>query len=146
MRLRTAALVAGLAVVGAGWFVIMPHTPTGVVQEVSRAKLECGDVLLTQTFTGTTDPYEVWFYFRPSANEPWHQYFVDFEAPFWWGGLTRASDGKSSQLHSYLQSEGVFRCENAAFELRGGRRIPARQTLTDPFNPPELQPCAVSAR
>src|SRR4051794_16036785 len=43
-------------------FFIMPFEPVGRPSVVVQGELSCGQVMLTQTFTGTTDPYLVDFY------------------------------------------------------------------------------------
>ena len=72
-----------------------------------------------------------------------------------------ATRGSHSDLHRYLRlarpprrpvtgyflrAESFFNVATNIEELDRQEAIAARQTLTDPFNPPELQPCAVSAR
>ncbi|MET0795223.1 MAG: hypothetical protein ABW061_27135 [Polyangiaceae bacterium] len=101
----------------------MPHRPVGVPREASRTHLACGELLLTQTFTGTPDPYRVFLYYRPNGATFWSRYFVDDEAPFWWGGLSPIAQG--ARLSLYTHTEGLFSCEGPTFTLHG-KDMPVR--------------------
>jgi hypothetical protein len=127
---RIAVALGSLLILGL-WLVFMPHTPTLLPREVERAKLSCGELLLTQTFTGTVEPYIVWVYFRAPGAPEWDQYFVDFEAPYWWGGLDARADG--AMLTFYGRRIGDFACEGPVFRLRN-RAMPIVGRVSDPFD------------
>jgi hypothetical protein len=133
---RYFAATAGILVVAALWLIFMPHTPYGVPQEKGRLTLECGEMLLTQVFTATTDPYFVWLYFRPKGETEWTQYFVDFEAPYWWGGLTATETG--ADLTFYGETVGRFRCNGPTFQLHS-RMMDPGHPVSDPFNIAQTQ-------
>ena len=132
-RVTRAAVGGALVLLVGVWFVLMPHTPKGRPAEVARARLVCGDLLLTQTFTASTDPYLVWLYYRKHGATGWDEYLVDNEAPHWWGGLT--SRGSEAVITFYLKSWGMFQCQGPTFTV-GERLMPvARQNVQDPFLP-----------
>lgn len=116
--------------------VFMPHTPPRVPLEVARVRVPCGELLLTQAFTRTTDPYVVWLYFRPSGGKEWTQYFVDDEAPYWWGGLVPEGDGAT--LTFYGRARGRFGCSDRTFRLLN-RVMPELRSVTDPFDVRQVQ-------
>jgi len=132
-RVTRAAGGAALLLLIGFWFVLMPHSPKGRPTEVAKGRVACGDLLLTQTFTASTDPYHVWLYFRKHGTTAWDEYLVDHEAPYWWGGLT--SRGSEAVVTFYWKSWGTFQCQGPTFTV-GDRFMPvARQNVQDPFLP-----------
>jgi hypothetical protein len=88
MKRKGRMFVAGLvaAIVGGPFiYYIMPFEPVGRPTVVASGRLACGDILLTQTFTATADPYIVSLYFRASGAKLWSEYYVDDESIFWRG-------------------------------------------------------------
>jgi hypothetical protein len=113
------------------WVVFMPHTPVHVPREVARVELPCGEVLLTQTFTATVEPYIVRLYFKASGESDWAQYFVSYEAPYWWGGLDGSPSGATLTL--YGRAVGTFECNGPAFRV-WGRTMPELRRVSEPLN------------
>jgi len=118
------------------WVVFMPHTSSREPKEVARVRLACGELLLTQTFTRTVEPYIVRLYFREHGKPVWTQYWVDDEAPYWWGGLV--PHGGRAELTLYGGIEGFFECGAQAFTLRG-RMIPPARQVRNPFDISQTQ-------
>ena len=132
-RVTRAAGGAALFLLVGFWLLLMPHSPRGRPTEVARARLACGDLLLTQTFTASTDPYHVWLYFRKHGARGWNEYLVDNKAPYWWGGLS--ARGSEAVITFYWKSWGMFECQGATFAV-GDHLMPvARQNVDDPFLP-----------
>lgn len=133
---RRTAIVVCLLPVAAVWLLIMPHTPTLEPREVARAEVSCGDLLVTQMFTGTVEPYIVWLYYKAPGETDWGQFFVDDEAPYWWGGLDASGDAATLTL--YGKPVGQFTCDGRAFRA-WSHDMPQIRRVADPFDAKSTQ-------
>lgn len=118
-------------------YFIMPFQPIGRPTVVARERLNCGDVLLTQTFTATTDPYIVSFYFRPTGATGWAEYYVDHESLFWRGTLSVAPDRERCTLMFYGSAQGTFSCVDRKITQRSGHVLGAKAVVVDPLAAPQ---------
>lgn len=132
-KIAIAATALPVLLASAVWGVLMPHSPTRVPMEAARTQLACGELLLTQTYTASVEPYWVWLYHRPSPTALWAQYFVDDEAPYWWGHLRNRPDDEAAALTLFGRVIGDFDCAGPTFHLRGRLRS-VEQTISDPFD------------
>ncbi len=132
-RLWWALLIPASIAVGLFLYFIMPFEPINRPTVVARGHLACGDVLLTQSFTGTTEPYVVSFYFRPPGSAMWAEYYVDHDSPFWRGTLQIAPSGDSCGLILYGSETGSFSCNDQKLARRSGRRLPPMALIADPL-------------
>jgi len=121
------------AVIFAFVFFIMPFSPVGRPLLVASGTLSCGEVLLTQTFTGTPDPYFVSFYFRPTGTKAWEEYYVDDESPYWRGTVRVESSGDSCSVTFYGTKELSFTCGAARLVRRHGIDTFARARVENPL-------------
>jgi len=113
-------------------FFIMPFEPLGRPSVVAEGELSCGQVLLTQTFTGTPDPYFVLFYFRPSGANEWVEFYVDDESPYWRGSLQIAASRERCTVSFYGKEELAFRCGDRALTRRNLVATLPRGLVSDP--------------
>ena len=114
-------------------FFIMPFSPVGRPLVVARGGLSCGEVLLTQTSTGNSDPYFVFFYFRPTGAKAWEEYYVDDESPYWRGAVRVGSNGDSCSVTFYGTTELSYTCGTGRLTRRHGIDTSARATVDDPL-------------
>jgi hypothetical protein len=122
-------LAVGAAVV---FYFIRPFQPVNRPTLIDRASLSCGEVLLTQTFTGTTEPYVVSLYFRANGSRSWSEYYVDHDSPFWRGKLKVSPSRDSCELVFYGSRFGEFSCRELVVE-RPGRSYPPKAVIAEPL-------------
>ncbi len=115
------------------YFLIMPFEKVGRPLVVATGRLACGEVLLTQTFTGTSDPYLVLFYFRPNGARDWAEFYVDDESPYWRGTMHISPSGDLSSVTLYGTQELSFRCGTRTLGRRGQKPAPSRAIVQDPL-------------
>src|SRR5690349_15162053 len=119
------AAILGAIVVGPFIYYIMPFEPVDHPTVIATGRLACGDVVLTQTFTATPDPYVVRFYFRASGAKLWSEYYVDDESVFWRGGVRVDQDREGCRLIFYGADQARFSCRDQLLAQRG-RLLPAK--------------------
>jgi hypothetical protein len=114
-------------------FLLMPFEEVGRPLVVASGKLACGEVLLTQSFTGTSDPYFVLFYFRANGAHEWVEFYVDDESPYWRGSLRVSQDSNSCSVTFYWAEKLSYRCGERS--LARSRRTPTlpRALVADPL-------------
>ena len=122
-----------LTVAGAFTYYIMPFQPIGRPTLVASGALECGDVLVTQTFTATTDPYVVSLYFRAAGANSWSEYYVDDESLFWRGALRVDADREACGLTYYGAEYARFSCRDRLLVKRG-KALGAKASVEDPLS------------
>lgn len=123
--------IAVLALVVAIFYFFMPLQPFDQPTIVAREHLSCGEALVVQRFDGPT--YEVMFYFRRSSTEPWGEYFVDNDSPFFRGKLKALDDGRSCVLSFYGAFMGFFACDSMELIHRNGRAYRPKAFVRDPL-------------
>jgi hypothetical protein len=121
-------------------FFFMPFEKVGRPIAVTSGKLACGDVRLTQTFTGTSDPYFVLFYFRANGAREWVEFYVDDESPYWRGSLRVSPNRDSCSVTFYESEELSYRCGDHSLERRRTQPAPARALVADPMTRDYRQP------
>lgn len=114
-------------------YFIMPFEKVGRPLVVASGRLACGEVMLTQSFTGTPDPYFVLFYFRANGSGRWAEFYVDDESPYWRGSLQMSPAGDSCSLSFYASKELSYSCGDRNLGRRGRTAAPARAIVTDPL-------------
>ena len=112
---------------------IMPFESVGRPLVAARGALSCGEVLLTQTFTGTSDPYFVLFYFRASGSSDWAEFYVDDESPYWRGQVHPSPDQDSCTVTFYAKKALSYRCGDSRLKRSNGTDVPARAIVRDPL-------------
>jgi hypothetical protein len=121
------------AILAFGFF-IMPFEPVGRPLSVAGGKLACGEVQLTQTFTGSTDPYFVLFYFRPAGEKDWLEYYVDDESPYWRGSIRVTPDEDSCVVTFYSSADLSFSCSDRRLQRRHRQATFPRATVANPLS------------
>lgn len=116
-------------------FFIMPFEQVGRPFVAARGSLTCGDVMLTQTFTGTSDPYFVLFYFRPLGTTEWVEFYVDDESPYRRGSLQIAPGGERCAVTFYGREDLSFGCRDRSLKRRNRTDALPRKLVTDPLKP-----------
>lgn len=127
---RVALIVAPLT---AFFYLVMPLEPVERPLLIGRSRLTCGDVALTQRFTGTLEPYIVSLYYRPNSDARWLEYYVDHEGLFWRGTLRSAIGADACQLIYYGAEVGSFSCSDLRLQTKNGRKLAPKRVVTDPF-------------
>lgn len=122
-------VVLGLGVV----VFIMPFEKVGRPLLVATGRLACGEALLTQTFTGTSDPYFVLFYFRPHGSHDWVEFYVDDESPYWRGSVQVSSSGDSCAVTFYGTEELLYRCGDRSLQRRHKEPARPRAIVANPL-------------
>lgn len=112
---------ASLAALGGVVFLVaMPLTPVGIPRDVTHANLACGELRVTQTFTGTTELYTVFLYFKSRGDAGWRQYLVDNDSPYWWGRLS-VEQPDHAHLSIYGLRRATFRCSDQRIAFSSGQ-------------------------
>lgn len=123
-----------LVILAAFIYFVMPFSPVGTPLLVAEATTPEGiEMCVTQTFTGTTEPYEVSFWFHSSSG-PWYWYYLDHQALYWRGRIEL--DTKARQATIFRSGKEVARfnwdTQALSFTTRNGRIVPKPQgILTD---------------
>jgi hypothetical protein len=121
-------------------FVIMPFEKVGRPLVVASGRLTCGEVLLTQTFTGTPDPYVIFFYFRASGSHEWVEFYVDDESPYWRGSLRVSPNGDGCSVTFYASEELSYACGDRSLGRRRRKPASPRAIVTNPLERDYRQP------
>ena len=86
-------LILFISVFGwASWRSVVPREAVGVPEVVDSMRLnDSTEITLTQTFTGTTEPYRVTLWYSDLAGV-WHGFYVDHEGLRWRGVFEQEKD------------------------------------------------------
>lgn len=139
-RARVRLIALGLLLVGVAapyLYYVMPFEPVDRPTLVGRERLSCGDIMLTQTFTGGLAPgaYVVLLYFRSPEAKHWDEYYLDHESLYWRGSIDVAADRTSSAFHSYGTLRGSFSCSDREMLRPRGNRLGPKAIVADPLSP-----------
>lgn len=111
----------------------MPLEPVGRPSIVARGELSCGQVMLTQTFTGTADPYYVLFYFLPKGAKEWIEFYVDDESPYWRGSLRVSPNREACSVTFYGRQDLAYRCGDSTLQREKRVASLPRALVQDPL-------------
>jgi len=112
-------------------YFIMPFEKVGQPSPVARGIVACGEVLLTQTFTGTSDPYYVLFYFRANGANEWAEFYVDDQSPYWRGNLEISPRGDSCSVTFYTKAVLSYGCGDRSLGRKDKISTFARAIVAD---------------
>lgn len=108
-------LVVTCFVAGVFAFLVYPFSPAGVPQLVDYERVGEFEFMLTQTFTPSTEPYEVYFYYR--ANQGlWSQHYVDHEAWYWRGDLRIKQDARLVEIVDHGRLRAKFNLDSLRYD------------------------------
>lgn len=104
----------------------MPFEPGGRPSLVGRERLTCGDVMVTQTFSGelaSVGAYMVSLYFRPAEQKARSEYYLEHESVYWRGSIDIAAGRSSASFVSYGKARGAFSCADAKLTRPIGAKL-----------------------
>lgn len=116
-KIAVSSVIGGLllASVSLLLYVLMPFSPVGEPLLVAAATTDGGiEMLVTQTFTGTTDLYKVAFFVR-EGDESWSVYYLDGDALYWRGRIELDKGKKEATVYRGSTAEVRFNWEKREF-------------------------------
>lgn len=143
LRARWVAAAAAGAVVLMGspivvmWRALEPMSPIGEPQLVSRAVTTEGqELVVTQSYTGTLEPYVVSLYVRERGASKWAWYYLDHEALYWRGRIVVDRPGSADVYNGRTL---IVRWTRGVLEWRTPQAPPVREPQGwlngDPLDP-----------
>jgi hypothetical protein len=113
-------------------YFVMPFTPVGKPITIDQVVLPDGtELILSQVFTGTLEPYKVSLYCRPRGG-PWLWYYVDHQALYWRGRIEINETTNTATVYHGVEpiilfdiaNESVYWLESPNHAVQGRPRDP----------------------
>lgn len=108
-------LIVTCPVVGLFAFLVYPFSPVGVPQLVAYERVGEFEFMLTQTFTPSTEPYEVYFYYRKNQG-PWSRHYMDHEAWYWRGALQVKQKDRLVEIINHGRLRATFNFDTLRYD------------------------------
>lgn len=108
LALPAVCVAFGVAAVSAFVYYVMPFSPVGEPLVVDRQVVDGTiELMVTQTFSGTNEPYNVAFGFREQGSE-WTWSTLDFQALYWRGRILVDETKREATIMNGRRIEGKF--------------------------------------